>query len=740
MADFEELRISVKVADDSSKKLDEIKRAYEQGFGGAANVENLGRLFRHVGNIDRQIKELTEGIARGTPFTALTNFVATFGLVGAAIKVAYDVAKTTFDTVNKQAGSIVDLAFAARQANVHPAQLQREIEQARGAGIGRERMMDIAKTLNDRIGDLRTGDPKFREELRRNLSGPQADLVNQLVDKIIAAPQPERLNLIMQGERRIRQYYLDHNQPELAESQSEAWLRWWTGGVDLARMKSDFEAVSARDMALMDKMIEASDSWVKVTADMASNFDKIIGLVTVQVMNDPVLGTLVRFSGAFLGAMREQLEADQLGKPPQTMPWWYGPRLGPRVRSTPGFLGVPRWLDLLARTLRRLHEQEKQQGSATEPQRLMGGASQDQLEKQNDYTAELVEQFRRFNALLSGEEKPLPDLAAAAGLNDISTKTPNLQGVPGGPGGTVNNDLSEGAFSATTGGTEDYNQFVNAAHSRAQSPSDALATVHEYSKGIQRQITKGILFPGAPEGRQVVRGSVFGQFPEFLGSKLPGGWIDPDDMNKKTGKWLGNFAGYGQDVPGVALPYAAAAGQAEARKGMPIRVWDLNRSEHPSYLGHVVDVGPNQSKHPSKDKGIDINAPLAETMGYRGVQGGRALLARQKAETGRPAFPDPGQFGYEVLTPQRFLRAQHEVQQEEAHRRGEQIPLHQARISRLDPSILDRALGTESGVEASGNLNVRVSAPAGTEVKASGEGMFANNVSLERQMQLPTLQ
>jgi len=53
---------------------------------------------------------------------------------------------------------------------------------------------------------------------------------------------------------------------------------------------------------------------------------------------------------------------------------------------------------------------------------------------------------------------------------------------------------------------------------------------------------------------------------------------------------------------------------------------------------------------------------------------------------------------------------------------------------------LDRSLANEAEIEPRGNLNVSVKAPNGTRVKAEGDGMFKGNVSLDRQMQLPTLQ
>ena len=45
---------------------------------------------------------------------------------------------------------------------------------------------------------------------------------------------------------------------------------------------------------------------------------------------------------------------------------------------------------------------------------------------------------------------------------------------------------------------------------------------------------------------------------------------------------------------------------------------------------------------------------------------------------------------------------------------------------------LDQDMASE--LDVSGRLNVAVDAPAGTEVKATGGGMFANSVSVDRRM------
>ena len=163
------------------------------------------------------------------------------------------------------------------------------------------------------------------------------------------------------------------------------------------------------------------------------------------------------------------------------------------------------------------------------------------------------------------------------------------------------------------------------------------------------------VFPGRPEaGPHVVKGSWFGQFTDAMGSVLPKGWIDPDDVHKsgpKKGQTLGNYGGYSQETPGVAIPYYGSAGKPGQLQGAPVRVWDLNKVGPGvrSHLVRQVDIGPNQAKAPSNEKGIDVNSPLAERMGY-------APNKAQGTATGRPVFPTGGKFGYEVVDQSNMLQ------------------------------------------------------------------------------------
>ena len=214
-------------------------------------------------------------------------------------------------------------------------------------------------------------------------------------------------------------------------------------------------------------------------------------------------------------------------------------------------------------------------------------------------------------------------------------------------------------------------------------------------------ISRGAVSGGAPPvGPRVVKGSWFGNYPKSLGSAI--GWDDPDDKytsGPKKGQAKPNYGGYGQDVPGIAIPYRQAAGPAEKQQGMPVRVWD-QRPGRPSVMGRVIDIGPNQIDPRSKNKGIDVNAALAERLGY-------APNKKTATEHGLDVFPTGQSIKYQVLRTEDILRARTEMQQERQRISGTALKWH--RQSQID-------------------LNVNVDGPKGVKVDADvgGEGVEGN--------------
>jgi hypothetical protein len=218
-------------------------------------------------------------------------------------------------------------------------------------------------------------------------------------------------------------------------------------------------------------------------------------------------------------------------------------------------------------------------------------------------------------------------------------------------------------------------------------------------------ISRGAVSGGpVPVGPRVVKGSWFGNYPKSLGSRL--GWNDPDDQytsGPKKGQAKPNYGGYSQDVPGIAIPYRQAAGPAEKQQGMPVRVWD-QRPGRASVMGRVIDIGPNQIDPRSRNKGIDVNAALAERLGY-------APTKKTAEEHGLDVFPTGQSIKYQVLRTEDILRARTEMQHE--RQRIEKTAIKWHRQGQLD-------------------LNVNVDGPKGIKVDAGVDGDMDGNVNINR--------
>jgi len=774
MAEFEDLRIRVRVDDEASGQLGALKQNLDK-LGGLDVTRKFEGIQKQLAGVEQELKKLMLNFATSGPSMAgLANFAKGIGPIGLAAVAVYETLRVTIGALKRQAQGLLDMEAMAKRVGESTAQYMRTMEVWERSGVSIERAGGQWETFVDTMNHLRRMDEQGRatwQSLLSGLRGDQARRAEERLREIIAMPTNEQAaNALKKFFDDVGKYYARQTEPlERAKGPEEQrkLLRSF-GLTDLDRVREAFTIVGAQEAADMDKMVETAREFNRVSESIKQNWDRIMRELGTRLMEGPLKDLLElidkSLTTGFPGmptAFPNQLRGG----------WWeflFGP-LGAKA-------GVP-----LEDVLRRLQQHQQAQsgwdylkGGGAQP--LMSTEFAEGQHKQLTLEDELIQQLKRFHDLLSGDEKTTQAMGAGAaaslGINDIAST-----GKTASPQGRVNNDLSEGAYSAATGGTEGYNQFVNRAHQQGISPSILFANE---APGPAAQARKGILFHGAPVGRQIVKASAFGQYAPYEGSQT-GGFVDPGDVHTKgqfKGLSLGNYGGYRQDVPGVALPYAGTAGRPGLQEGAPIRYWDLDTGRQ--VLARTVDTGPDQSRSPSKEKGIDVNAPLQEKLGY-------AANEAQAKATGRKVFPSGHKEAYEVLTPTNFLRAQQDVQTSEAHAAGRRIPLRSARVvhaestGALDEALsgdggavglmttgkrrarssfvepegpsdtpadealftkgvpaerveLDRALGKEAGVEAKGNVNVKVKAPAGTRVKAHGDGMFKGNVSLDRRV------
>ena len=415
MASSEELviRVTTDVNAKTKEQVEQTKQAF-RFMGGAENQGHFEKIFKHTGNLERQIKSLAESIGRGAPIQGMTNFISNFGRAGAVIGGISVAAGLVINHINKVANKTMDLARAARRAMVHPAQLQEMREVAERGGVSAESMDSMAQSFAEMIGNLKTGLPEYREQFFRNLTNPQdREKMRATLEQIIASEKPIGMNLAKEFAEGIRRHYTSVGNPEEGARIAEQWLQVWFGSIDMDRIKEEFKTVSEDAKKAMDSLVEASEQWVVLTNTIIQNFNRIINMVTLDVMNDPLLGPILRgiakLSQAAAGAAESAYAQGE-------RPWWL-PYPSDVLRGIhPSTIPA----EILSRYLRgntklpgaptielpEVEVNENRLQDPTRPQFLM------ELEKQVDHIAELVEQFQRFNALLTGQELSVGDLSA----------------------------------------------------------------------------------------------------------------------------------------------------------------------------------------------------------------------------------------------------------------------------------------------------------------------------------------
>jgi hypothetical protein len=376
---------------------------------------------------------------------------------------------------------------------------------------------------------------------------------------------------------------------------------------------------------------------------------------------------------------------------------------------------------------RKLEEFRRGRGAPPRP----GGTALQLMSVEEDageqlaFTAELVAEFRRFNALLSGEEEPLKsgqDLAAQLGGGSIG-KSPTFHNQPMGGTAGESNPMTLPPGSTQPGGG---------------SAAEAVGpTGHGWDIATQRKVLQK--WKGATEGAS--KSSVYGTYGPFsdIGQDKPG--------SASLGQLWG-MKYFPEERQGIALREASTLG----------RLYKVTAPSGAVSIEQHTDIGPSKTyKGKPLGRDIDISAAAALRLGYTPQTfptdkgefkyelmpsfGEEARMQRSAAAAsiGRPGADGQALMSAPETTPTSALRPS--VRSYQAAQRALQAPRLAADAETARSRVaLDRDLADESGTEARGNLNVNVRAPAGTEVRADGDGMFKGNVSLDRQMSMPTLQ
>ena len=751
MAEFEELRISVKVADEASGQLGALKQGMDR-LGGLDVTRKLEGIHKQVSGIEQELKKLMLNFATGGPsITGLVNFAKSIGPIGLAAVAVYETLKVTVGALKRQAEDLLNMATMAKRVGESTAQYIKTMEVWERSNVPLERAGEQWERFVDTMNHLRRMDPEGREtwqSLLTGLRGDQARRAEERLREIIAMPTNEQAaNALKKFFDDVGRYYArqsDLEERRKGPEEQRKLLRTF-GLTDLDRVREAFTIVSEQEAADMDRMVAAAQEFNEVSVRIEQNWHRIMQAMATKIMEGP-LGPVLRAVEKVLGAEAKRLEGSQA-------PWWwellgYNPA-GIVLKGIGQATGTDPWGALYPGNWPTGAEQAPgAPGNMAVP--LMSTEFAEGARKQLGLEDELIQQLKRFNDLLAGDEKAAGGGAAASlGIDDIST------GKTRSPAGFVNNDLSESAFNRLFRGGKfegQYQTVVNAAHSQGLSPSlvasiIAFETGYGRAKGAQKALAAnnpaGLMagttrankefrqFDTIEEGIQAAAETQKRIYTQG-GETIPGmGAIyapvgeggkavanDPHGTNKQ---WPSSVARLQEQMKGPG-GFAVRAREARAGREAVGAMASLTSTSRLSLMG--TDMTPEEYSAAAPDLG-----PSAS---------GRAM-----------PFPTDMQMAGAIssMTPWASVRSFQHLQRlmgtaKSVTEPPQVLPRPDPRRELIGESRrdLDRGLAAESNIEPRGNLNVNVKAPNGTSVKADGDGMFKGNVSLERQMELPTLQ
>jgi hypothetical protein len=749
----EELVVNIAVKTEDQQRASESAKRIKESFNVLADPvahENFTKLARSFALTEQQVKKLVDTLGGGqfgggsaNLNSVLNNLAISFGKGGIAfgiIEAVITAGKAAWNFLYGTAERSLQMAQASRRiGTISGAQLNENVKLLERMGVNTDSAIAAFETLAEKQVELSIKPNRIRSYWLSVTDFASRGEVLETLDKLEKEKDPTKFaNIIREWGQSVRKAWEDVGDPGRGAQEERRLLEWWTGSDAFQRLKPEleFKKVTEEQEKAYAKTIEAGETLVDISGRIAANMQIIKEYLLNFLLGSGPAGPELRGLLAASEAALRVLEAKPEDREAVLKQLWdemlkeaskYSPKdwadwflkyfwLGPGVPLGTGGVQKGRLDDYYKEQMEkydREHPSDKTNLPSTKLFEDYSGNQEDLLREEK----KLVDNLQLINALLSqsggialsgglaGAAAPRIPALAEGGV--VHRRRKALVGERG-PEAIVGKDRQRVAANPTlaTVGAQGPETVVPLKPGESLTPANS---VFPGRPGIPRA---GIITGPLPTGVQTGPSSFFGNLSEAEGSRIPGGWVDnPGDWNKKTNKPLEQWSGAPRNLPAVSTPFRVGGGPAGAQQGALMRVQNPMTGEWG--FAHQGDIGPNMWHPVARHKAIDINAAQAEQWGYVGT-------AQQSKLTGKPVYPTGKNVSFEFVSSQEL----EEAKQSEGGLLG---------LSAIPASMrkrMDGALNDE--VKASGNLNVKVEAPAGTTVKATGGGMFEDNVNVDR--------
>jgi hypothetical protein len=405
-AEFDELKLQVTLVDNASAQLKTIKDTLD-AIGTGSQTSNLAVLKRHTSELDESLRRMIETVSKGPKaFADLARNVSIAGISLGTFGLAVEKVMGAAEGLSK---TLIELQHIAMRSGLDPAKIDQIARAYERHGMTQERGRQEAEAFAHQAEDLTRRTSAVRNQLYQELTRYPAALSQ--VDRLLYAPidrAPEvidKFNAMKKGAQDLFEYFKAQGNEPLGRRVREIVL----GGLGAPGAINIPEAVAPVTDAMsaaMAKQLKAAEDYEGVTRKINQEWEEIHRLMVTDLMDSGLI-TVLKYIDSILVRWKSWIEE----------------------RHAPATPGAP---PVAKGSLGRPSSAGPQQNFAARSGSMFGSGEQQRgnelLQDQNTQTKALIEEMKRTNALLSGEEGP----GAHGGVGGGGVAgIPGFRGLPG---------------------------------------------------------------------------------------------------------------------------------------------------------------------------------------------------------------------------------------------------------------------------------------------------------------------
>jgi hypothetical protein len=292
MAEQEELRLTVNLADNASAGLSKLNEEIKQ-LGSGAGQQHIEKFKRDTADLTTKVKGMSAEV--GEAFKGLGMLRSGLALGGAGMALfGYELIKGT-KLIVEYANQIRALNQAARQIGVNPGQYKDVLEQLKAFGIDGGKAASSLANISEKIADLQRRGSQVAQELRKN-AGPdkesQANMEAYIQRLKTAQSEAQTLNTIREGGLQVEANAIKNGATEM-EAADRKRRFWAIQGYDAAlqfagklnELSKDEQRIATERQADAVKLANAAgqitQKWETLIEEMKQPFvSPVLGVLT----------------------------------------------------------------------------------------------------------------------------------------------------------------------------------------------------------------------------------------------------------------------------------------------------------------------------------------------------------------------------------------------------------------------------------------------------------------------------